>query len=252
MGKKVAKKKKSLRSKRRRKVQRKAKSIRRRRRVGGRLKDKRRFRRSTGAKVKRARKRIQGVRLFRNKVNPNTKRQPYILDWLQSAQNYYSQRSNKPKKIRRPKTIRSSQSNKPILTGLLSNWEYQKVVKKLYKMIDKENTALRIAEKENKFLKLELESARDQLQEMHLPFSVRRIRARSLERLSSQTVKKLCTFLDDDSLFVCRVLCMGFYLGYFNQQICTARRAEKTNMKRIVRLAKLGCIFPNVSIVLVN
>jgi len=249
---KVTKKKNSLRSKRRTKVKRKAKCIRRRRHVGGRLKHKRRFRRSTGVKARRARKRIRCVRLFRNKANPNSKRQAYMLDWLQSAQNYHSQRYNKPNKVNRPKTVRPSQSNKPNPTGLLSNWEYQKVVKKLCKKIHNENTALRIAEKENKLLKLELESARDQLQEMHLPLSVRRIRARSLERLSSETVYKLCTFLDDDSLFVCRTLCMGFYLGYFNQQISTARRAKKTNMKRIVRLAKLGCMFPNVSIVLVN
>jgi len=252
MGRKVTKKKNSLRSKQRTKVQRNAKCTRRRRRVGGRLKHKRRFRKSTGVKARRALKRIRSVRLFRNKANPNSKRPAYMLDWLQSAQKYHSQRNNKPEKVHRPKTVRSSQSNKSRLTGLLSNWEYQKVVQKLCKKIHKESTALRIAEKENIFLKLELESARDQLQEMHLPLSVRRIRARSLERLSSENVKKLCTFLDDDSLFVCRVLCMRFYLGYFNQQICTAWRAEKTNMKRIVRLAKLGCIFPNVSIVLVN
>jgi len=119
-------------------------------------------------------------------------------------------------------------------------------------MIGNENTALREAENENKLLKMNLESTRQQLEEMHLPVSVRKARARSLNRLSVELIKKLCSFLDDECLFRCRILCRGFHAGYLNQEITTAVRAERTNMKRLVRLAKLGRTFPNVSIVLVN
>jgi len=122
----------------------------------------------------------------------------------------------------------------------------------MHQRVGDESSALKKAEKENNFLKAVLEHTRKQLEEMHLPLSVRQSKARSINRLSIDIIMKLCRFLDDESLYRHRVLCRGFHSGYLNQEINTASRAESTNMKRIVELAKIGRVFPKVSILLIN
>jgi len=144
---------------------------------------------------------------------------------------------------------------KPILrkgSEVLNASEYEALVKQLYELIGNENKALKKAEAENMRLKMELEITQNRLEELHLPLSVRKARARSLDRLSAALVQRLCTFLNDDELFNFRGLCTGFYKGFLSQEIKTARRADSTNMKRLARLAKMGRVFPNVYIVLIN
>jgi len=226
-----------------RSVKNKAKKINRNKRSVWRHKGKQRF-------VKwphvRGAKRIRRVKRFPKKpsTKPDSMSQSYMLDWLQSFIKPYYKCSHNMKRKTSPKTTQQ--------TEVLTKREYKELVDQLQQMIGNEVAALKKVEKENNFLNMVLEHTREELEDMNLPVSVRQPKARSINRLSVELIMKLCTSLDDDSLFKCRVLSRGFDSGYLNQEIHTASRAEKTKMKRLVQLTKKGRVLPNVSILLLS
>jgi len=178
-----------------------------------------------------------------------------MSSWLESAKRKIiaplGSKQTEPKKEEAP-VHETPKPSSPKKAGALDAAEYERLIKQLYQMIGNENKALKKVVAENTRLKLELQTTRNRLKEVHLPISVRRARARSMDRLSIEAIRRICSFLNDDELFSNRGLCVEFYKGFLLQEIKTARRADSTNMKRLVRIAKIGRMFLNVSIVLVN